>query len=104
MALNTQTQLGNHQFDGPHTSNNTLPAVSGVYIITTLAPNNRHTVIDVGESRNIKDRVTNHDRSDQWRANAQQGLYAWALAANETERMLIEKAHRIAYSPVCGVR
>lgn len=104
MALQTQTSLGAHQFDGPHSNNDTLPAVSGVYIITTLAPNQRHTVIDVGESYNIKDRISNHDRAQQWQGNVQNGLYAWVLPANEVQRMLIEKAHRLAYNPVCGDR
>lgn len=104
MALNTQTSLGDHQFDGPHINNNTLPAVSGVYLITTIAPNNRHTIIDVGESSNVRDRISNHDRSNQWRSNIQQGLYAWVLVADEAQRMMIEKSHRFAYNPVCGVR
>ncbi len=104
MALQTQTSLGAHQFNGPHTNNNTIPAVSGVYIITTLAPNQKYTVIDVGESHNIKDRVSSHDRSEQWRNHIQTGLHAWVLGASEAERMLIEKAHRIAYNPACGMR
>lgn len=104
MALTTQTTLGTHSFDGPHTNNGTLPAISGVYLITTLAQNQRHTIIDVGESNNISDRISNHDRSSQWQQNKQNGLYAWVLAANEAQRMLTEKAHRLAYNPVCGER
>jgi hypothetical protein len=104
MALNTQTTLGSHQFDGPHTANETLPTVSGVYIITTLAANQRHTIIDVGESQDIKHRISNHDRTGQWLNHRQNGLFAWTLPANEFQRMLIEKAHRLAYSPVCGDR
>jgi hypothetical protein len=104
MALTTQTPLGTHSFDGPHTNNNTLPPISGVYLVTTLAHNRRHTIIDVGESQNIYDRISNHDRSSQWQQHKQNGLYAWVLAANDAQRMLIERAHRIAYNPVCGDR
>lgn len=103
MALTTTTHLGNHSFAGPHTTNSTLPSLSGVYIITTLAPNQRHTVIDVGESENVRERISSHDRTSQWQQAQQNGLYAWVLAA-EAQRMLIERAHRLAYNPVCGVR
>lgn len=104
MALQTQTSIGSHQFDGPHTNNSTLPSLSGVYLITTLAPNQRHTILDVGESNDIRSRISAHDRTSQWQNHKQNGLYAWVLTANETQRMLIEKAHRLAYNPVCGVQ
>ena len=104
MTLRTTTHLGNHLFVGPHTTNSTLPSISGVYIITTLAPNQQHSVIDVGESENVRERISSHDRTSQWQGAQQNGLYAWVLAVEETPRMLIERAHRLAYNPVCGVR
>ncbi|HEV7951757.1 MAG TPA: hypothetical protein VGO98_00050 [Candidatus Saccharimonadales bacterium] len=104
MALNTNTHLGVHQFTGPVTNTSYLPALSGVYLIATIAPNGQHTVIDVGESHNLQHRIKNHDRAPQWQRNMQNGLYAWTYLANEFERMNIEKAHRIAYNPVCGER
>lgn len=104
MTLSTQTSLGTHQFTGPHINNNTIPPSSGVYLITTLAPNQNHTILDVGESNNIRDRISSHDRTSQWQNHQQNGLYAWVLEANEAQRMLIEQAHRLAYNPVCGIR
>ncbi|MBI5357386.1 GIY-YIG nuclease family protein [Candidatus Saccharibacteria bacterium] len=104
MTITTKTTLGSHVFTGPHTSNGTLPVASGVYIITTLAQNSRNTIIDIGESESIKDRISNHDRTAQWRQNAINGLYVWVFLANESQRMLVERAHRIAYRPVCGDR
>lgn len=103
MALNTKTYLGDHQFTGPHTSADSLPALSGVYIITRLV-NNLHEVIDVGESGNIAERIPSHERMSQWKAVTTNGFHVWTLFANDTERMLIEKAHRFAYNPVCGER
>ena len=103
MALNTKTQLGNHQFVGPHVNATSLPTLSGVYLITKLV-NNQHEVIDVGESGNIARRIPSHDRMDQWETVAQNGFHVWTLAANEAQRMLIEKAHRTAYRPICGVQ
>ena len=104
MALKTTTHLGDHLFAGPHTSNSTLPSISGVYIITTLTPNQQHTVIDVGESENVRERISSHDRSRQWLNAQQNGLYAWVLVAEEAPRMIVEQAHRLTYKPICGVR
>ena len=103
MALNTQTQLGTHLFTGPHLNASTLPNESGVYLITRLV-NNHHQVIDVGESHNIAQRIPSHDRMDQWNRTSNSIFSVWTLLANEAERMLIEKAHRIAYNPICGDR
>lgn len=107
MALDTQTSLGAHRFDGPYTHTSQLPAASGVYLITTLphiGPTNQYTIIDVGESGNIQNRIANHDRSPQWKSHEQNGVHAWVLLGTEAQRMLIERAHRIAYNPICGNR
>lgn len=103
MALNTQTSLGSHQFTGPHLDAQSLPAQSGVYIITKLV-NNLHQIIDVGESHNIAGRIPHHDRMYQWNRVSNNEFHVWTLLANESQRMIIEKAHRLAYNPVCGVR
>lgn len=103
MALNTQTSLGSHQFFGPHLNAGSLPNRSGVYIITMLV-NGVHHIIDVGESHNIATRIPNHDRMTQWNSVSQNAFHVWTLITDSTQRMAIEKAHRIAYSPVCGVR
>lgn len=103
MALTTQTQIGFHEFHGPHHNAVSLPNGSGVYIITRLV-NNQHEVIDVGESGSIAQRIPNHDRTSQWERVASNGFHVWTLLADETQRMLIEKAHRLAYNPICGER
>lgn len=102
MALTTQSHLGQHIFQGPYTNNNQLAALSGVYVITTLAQNGKHTILDVGESENIYQRISNHDRTQQWRNNAMNGVHAWVLHCDEQARTLIEPAIRLAYKPVCG--
>lgn len=104
MSLTTQTPLGQHVFQGPFMHNNQLAALSGVYLITTLANNGLHTVLDVGESYNLLERISNHDRTQQWRNNAINGIFAWTLHCDEQTRMAIERAVRLAYQPVCGDR
>lgn len=103
MALSTQTKLGAHQFYGPHRNASTLPARSGVYVITRLI-SNKHEIIDVGESHNIAQRIPSHDRTKQWNRVSGGVFSVWTLLASEPQRMIIEKAHRLAYDPVCGVR
>ncbi|MEK9195934.1 MAG: hypothetical protein AAB914_01060 [Patescibacteria group bacterium] len=103
MALNTKTQLGNHQFTGPHTNADELPDRSGVYLITRLV-DGLHEVIDVGESHNIAERIPSHDRMFQWNAVSGNAFHVWTLLTDEAQRMLIERAHRLAYNPVCGER
>lgn len=103
MTLNTKTYLGEHQFTGPHLNTNQLPLASGVYIITRLTAG-EHEIIDVGESHNIASRIPGHDRMGQWQRASGGAFYVWTLLADSMQRMSIEKAHRIVYNPVCGVR
>jgi hypothetical protein len=103
MALTTQTQLGNHQFNGPHRNAISLPIRSGVYVITRLV-NNMHEIIDVGESGDISQRIPNHERTNQWNRVSGNAFHVWTLLADEANRMVIERAHRLAYNPVCGER
>lgn len=104
MSLTTQSHLGQHIFQGPFTYNAQLAALSGVYLITTLADNGLHTILDVGESHNIHERISRHDRTQQWRNHAINGIYAWVLHCDEQMRMTVESALRLAYQPVCGDR
>lgn len=103
MTLSTQTQLGAHLFSGPHLNASSLPSFSGVYLITRLV-NSQHEVIDVGESASIAQRIPNHDRMYQWNQVSGNAFHVWTLLADEVNRMMIEKAHRLAYNPVCGER
>lgn len=103
MALNTNTQLGRYQFAGPYRNAEELPDRSGVYLITRQV-DDMYEVIDVGESHNIEERIPNHDRMIQWDAVSNGAFQVWTLLADDTRRMLIERAHRLAYNPMCGIR
>lgn len=103
MSLRTTTQIGELIFIGPHANASALPTQSGVYLITRLL-NNGHEIIDVGESHNISERIQNHDRMDQWKSVSQNSFYIWTILADENQRMIIERAHRLTYNPVCGDR
>lgn len=94
----------NYVAEGPYGSENDLKEQSGVYIITTKDMNGNHNVIDIGESENIKDRVSNHDRGSCWSRNKNSGLFASVIYCNEQKRMQIESELRNTYTPVCGIR
>ena len=92
----------NYNFDGPHTTTNPLKNQSGVYVILDCGFKG-NSVLDVGESQNIKYRVENHDRAGCWSSNCSGTMKVAALYTNEVNRMKIEKAIRAKYNPTCGV-
>lgn len=100
----TTTALGQHYFMGPYLSTSQLHQQAGVYIITTLTKDGRHKVLDVGQSHNVHARISNHDRAPQWKLFEERGLFASVHYCEAALLDSLEKAVRIAYSPVCGVR
>lgn len=95
----------NYQAEGPYTSTNNLKSQSGVYIITgTNTSSTSHRILDIGESGDIKTRVSSHDRSDQWKRQGYTTLHVSAIYCNERERMTIEQQLRNHCNPPCGDR
>jgi hypothetical protein len=96
-------KLGKYQFEGPYTSVNSLDDRSGVYAI--LCYNGQYRVIDIGESAEVKTRVTNHDRQGCWTRNCTSTLaYAvyYTSYLQQSGRMAIEQELRKLYDPPCG--
>lgn len=98
-------QVRGYQFAGPYPLQATwqLQNASGVYLILTQN-GGPYTVIDVGESADVRTRVTNHDREDSWRRNETNGLYVAVLYCDQWQTMQIEQELRRSFRPVCGVR
>jgi len=103
MSLNVHTQRGSVQFDGPHTSTALLLTQSGVYVISTIV-DGLHKVLDVGVSEDVKDRVSSHDRKDQWTRHISDRLYVSAFYCGANDRMALETAVRGYHNPPCGIR
>lgn len=103
MSLNVHTQQGPVQFDGPHISTASLLAQSGVYVISTIV-NGLHHVLDVGESEDVQNRVSSHDRKNQWTPHISDRLYVSACYCNAVDRMALESAVRATHNPPCGIR
>jgi hypothetical protein len=97
--------IGNLAFDGPHLNSAPLLARSGVYAILGRRTNiDTWTVVDIGESGDVKNRVDTHDRSDHWKRQGYSQLAVAAYYCDEATRMRLEQALRKQYNPPCGVR
>ncbi len=100
MAIN----LKSYPFDGPYSQTTALQARSGVYAVLGMRSGDAHyTVIDIGESRSVRERVENHDRAPCWRGR-NVPLYCAAYYCNEADRMKIEQELRLTFNPPCGDR
>lgn len=97
--------LGQYNFDGPFTSTNQVLNRSGVYAMLTRSNSlQSYTVIDIGESGDLRSRLDNHDRSACWTRNDLGQLSVAVLYCDERTRMAVETALRAHYRPVCGDR
>jgi hypothetical protein len=97
-------QVGRYHAEGPFGNVNGLLAQSGVYVILgRLNQQANWIVVDVGESGDVQDRVSNHDRKPCWRGQGHAELSVAAIYADERNRMLIERELRAQFNPPCGV-
>lgn len=97
-------QVGNYNFEGPFSSTQELQRKSGVYVILGRSGNSSWSVVDVGESSSVRDRVENHDRQDCWNRQRHAQLNVCALYLNETQRLTVEGELRSKFNPPCGKR
>ena len=98
--------IGDYPFEGPYKSTSNLLDRAGIYAILTLKTNGKYSVVDVGESANVKTRVENHDRKDCWRRNSNNIVLAAYYTPNlqQSGRMMIEQDLRDRYNAPCGER
>ncbi len=90
-----------YQFEGPFDEARTdFNEVSTVYVI--LDVNNK--LIDVGETDQLKTRLSVHERRDCWERNCGRGnIYVAAYRSDDqSKRLLIEKQIRGFYTFPCG--
>jgi hypothetical protein len=102
MSLKIPTPDKPYELDGPYESADGLQSRSGVYVISTKAPDGEHVIIDVGESSDVRDRVTHHDRAEEWPKYVRNGFYISAYYCDEPKRMKVERRIRKHYDPPCG--
>lgn len=96
-------QVGNYHAEGPFGNVAGLLAQSGVYVILgRLTQATPWQVVDIGESGNIRERVSCHDRATDWRCQGHAELAVAAIYADERNRTLIERQLRAQFNPPCG--
>lgn len=97
-------QIGNYNFNGPHLQTAELNAQSGVYVILGKSGGTTWSVVDVGESQSVRERVETHDRQPCWKGRGHKELAAAVLYVSERQRMQIEGELRARFNPPCGDR
>ena len=95
-------KISNYEFDGPYSTPDLLANRAGVYAVLCLS-NGNYTVIDIGESGNVRERLQTHDRKDCWGKNCEGTLY-YAAHYNAENRHTIEQFLRKTFNPPCGER
>ena len=97
-------RIGGYTFRGPHRNSRPLLHSSGVYVILGGDGTAEWTVLDVGESADVRKRVDNHERTQNWRA-CNHLMTAFAiLYVPAPDRMYIEQELRAQYNPPCRSR
>ncbi len=95
-----------YTFEGGYTTTNQLLDKSGIYaIIDNL--NNKLSLIDVGESAQVKTRIENHDRKTCWNGKKQGTLECAVLYTSKLHqqgRISLEQDIRNNYPNLCGDR
>ena len=96
-------QVGQYYAEGPFGNIGNLMSHSGVYVILGRSSQAANwNIVDVGESHNIRERISSHERKPCW---IRQGFYELAVAViycDHHNRKRIEQELRSSYRPPCG--
>jgi len=103
-------EMWGYQFEGAYRSPDSLESRPGIYVVW-CEDGGEWTVLYVGESANVKERVANHERADCWRRNCSGSgaiYYSATYTPNlrQATRIEIEREIRrkINPPPPCGER
>lgn len=99
--------ISEYAFEGPYLNTESIKNESGLYTILDKRSDGKWSVIDVGESQDLKTRIDNHDRKTCWETNRQGQLGVAVLYTpgwRDDQRRSLESTIRDSYSPTCGVR
>ncbi len=97
--------IGKYTFDGPYTDTASLDGGSGVYAVLGRSGQAANSpVVDIGEARDVRERVENHDRKECWRRQGHATLAFAVLYCDANARTRIEAELRKEYNPPCGKR
>lgn len=97
-------QKWDYEFDGAYFDTRFLRPEAGVYVIWCDL-GNPWTILDVGQSGNVLDRINNHERKDCWFQNCQGIIkYSVAYIADQEERRDLVNRIKSREQMACGER
>ena len=95
-------RISGYDFNGPFTDTDDLKEQMGVY---TVLDGHDNSVVDVGMSSNVKERVENHDREDCWKRKSRGIIkFATRYSADASFCANLEDKVRREHEPPCGER
>lgn len=95
--------IESYNFEGPFQHKHSLQNRSGVYAIYSNWKGSP-TLLDIGESGDVYNRIKNHDRESCWHLNLYGDLEYYVLYTDENSRYSIEQELRKKLNPPCGER
>jgi hypothetical protein len=105
-TLPMRIRISQWDFEGPYANTTPITSHSGVYAVLTrrLRSGGDYSIVDIGESRNLRNRLDDHDRRDCWVQNSAGELAYAVYYCDEAARMNIERRLRGTYRLPCGER
>jgi len=98
------TKIGTHEAEGPFSIEDTdsLRRQPGVYVVFGNRDNLDGSVLDVGRSESISQRIDGYHREFCWRNQGYGQLWLAAIYAGVEDSKVIERELREKYDPPCG--
>ena len=98
-------KIGSYLFEGSYMAPGDLRNKPGIFLVTEYLKG-RHTILDVGESEEVRQAIETHSRRECWLKNSVKYelrvsvLYTPDLTA--AQRAVLEKEFRTKLKPPCG--
>jgi len=101
-------KICDYNFEGPHNYPDDIDCLkenSGAYVILEKNSEGKYSILDIGESAQVRTSIENHDRSSCWTKNSNGSLYVavlYTLNKQPPGRMEVEQALRGNFDLPCG--
>ena len=102
--------IGGHPFACYPLASTGFINIAAVYVVLCVAQGGSWTVLDVGQSGELGERIENHSRRDSWFRHCPTGNIWVCVHPTPTnqfskeQRLALERSLRQRYNPPCGER
>ncbi|HES59118.1 MAG TPA: hypothetical protein ENO18_01690 [Caldithrix sp.] len=106
----TQVNIGGKKFSCVTLSESDFKDIAAVYVILCVAQDRSWSVLDVGQTGEVGDRIDDHDRKECWQRNCPNRniwVCIYPMPSSQYSRQDREKFEsylRNQYQPQCGKR